>query len=157
MVIGDQKTTRMKQLLGLAALLTCLSSGAWPQAGTPEALPDGYPDPQCTKPKVNMVRPEVKMNTSGNAVDSGAVGSYNSKVKQFNRDAAAYNSCMHAYVDKANGDVKRIQEKANADLKQITDRANASMKAIQDKIRQAVTDANSLSASLDQETAKLRK
>ena len=141
----------MKQLLVLAALLTCLSSGAWPQAGVPEALPDNYPDPQCTKPQVNLVKPGVSND------NSGAVGSYNSKVRTFNKDAAAYSACMHAYIDKANGDVKRIQDKANADLKQITDRANASMKAIQDKIRQAVTDANSVSADLNQETAKLRK
>jgi len=63
---------------------------------------------------------------------------------------------MHAYIDKANGDTKAIQEKANIDLKQITERANASMKVIQDKIRQAVSDANGVSASLDEQTAKLR-
>jgi ElaB/YqjD/DUF883 family membrane-anchored ribosome-binding protein len=135
-----------------------MSSGAWSQTTTPEALPGGisYPDPQCTRPRVNMIRPNVQLNTGGNAVDSGAIGSYNSKVRTFNRDAAAYNSCMHAYIDKANRDVKVVQEKANADLKQITERANASMKVIQDKIRQAVADANDIAAGLDNETAKLR-
>lgn len=78
--------------------------------------------------------------------DSEAVRSYNSKIKQFNSDLAAYNGCMHAYIDKA-----------NAELKQISERANVSMKMIQDKIRQAVTDANSVGAALDQETARLRK
>ncbi|HWU54043.1 MAG TPA: hypothetical protein VN175_00990 [Rhizomicrobium sp.] len=140
----------------LAAFLLGFSSTAWAQAV--EALPDGvnYPDPQCKKPQVNLIRPDVQVGGRGNAVDSGAVGSYNSKIKAFNRDAAAYNTCMHAYIDKANGDVKTIQDKANADLKQISERANASMKAIQDKIRQAVTDAGSVATALDQETAKLR-
>ena len=91
------------------------------------------------------------------SVDSGAVGSYNSRIKAFNRDSAAYNACMHAYIDSASRDVKIIQDKANADLKQITERANAAMKAIQDKIAQAVADANDVSAALDKDTAKLRK
>jgi ElaB/YqjD/DUF883 family membrane-anchored ribosome-binding protein len=64
---------------------------------------------------------------------------------------------MHAFIDKANNDVKRIQNKANADLKQISDRANASMKIVQDKIHQAVADANSVATAMDEETAKLRK
>ena len=130
-----------------------MSSGAWSQTTTPEALPGGisYPDPQCTRPRVNLVKPGALND------NSGAVNTYNLKVKAFNREGAAYNSCMHAYLDQANRDVKVIQEKANADLKQITERANASMKVIQDKIRHAVADANDVAASLDNETAKLRK
>jgi hypothetical protein len=133
----------------LAAFLACLSSVAGAQA--PAALPVGgnYPDPDCTKPQVNLVKPGAWNN-------SEAVDSYNLKVRRFNQAVTAYDSCMHAYIDKANGDVKVIQDKANADLKQITERANASMKVIQDKIGQAVADAKSVSASLDQETAKLR-
>lgn len=140
----------MKRQLALAALIVCAPSAAWSQTSVPDALPDGanYPEPQCAKPRVNMVKPGAWNNPE-------AVDSYNSKVKTFNKDAAAYNSCMHAYIDKANGDVKRIQDKANADLTQITERANGSMKAIQDKIRQAVADAKSVSETLDQETAKL--
>jgi hypothetical protein len=53
--------------------------------------------------------------------------------------------------------VKIIQDKANADLKQISERANASMKVIQDKIRAAVAEANSVTAAMDEQTAKLRK
>jgi len=143
----------MKQILILAALLSGMPCSAWPQAGVSEALPDGanYPDPQCDKPQVNMVKPGAWNDTSG------ATNIYNLKVRKFNKDAAAFNSCMHAYIDKANSDVKRIQEKANADLKQISDRANASMKIVQDKIRQAATDANSVATAMDEETAKLRK
>jgi len=145
----------MKRLAALAAFLVSLSSGAWSQA--PDTLPDAvnYPDPQCQKPQVDRIdRPQTHYGADG--FDAGAVGSYNSKVKAFNKEAAVYNSCMHAYIDKANVDVKRIQEKANADLKQITDRANASMKLVQDKIRQAVADANGVATALDQQTAKLR-
>lgn len=136
----------------LAAFLACLTSGAGAQTPAAEPLPDSanYPDPQCTKPHVNMVKPGAWNN-------SEAVDSYNSKVKAFNKQVVAYDVCMHAYIDRANGDVKVIQDKANADLKQVTERANASMKVIQDKIRQAVADAKSVAAALDQETAKLRK
>ena len=84
------------------------------------------------------------------------MGNYNAKVRKFNRDAAAYGSCMHDYIDKGNRDVQRIQDKANADLKEITAHANASMKAIQDKLRQAVADANAVAATLNQDAEKLR-
>jgi len=145
----------MRQRIWLAALLACISTGAWAQS--PDALPDGanYPEPQCKKPQADRInKPQTYYGRDG--FDGGAVGSYNSRVKAFNKEAAAYSACMHAYIDKANGDTKAIQEKANIDLKQITERANASMKVIQDKIRQAVSDANGVSASLDEQTAKLR-
>jgi hypothetical protein len=145
----------MKRHIVSAAFWTCLASAAGAQV--PAALPDTYPDPECVKPQVNMIRPGTQMNSGNNAIDSGPVGSYNAKVKVFNKQAAAYDVCMHAYIDKANGDVKTIQEKANAELKQVSERANASMKAIQDKIRQAVAEANSVAAAMDEQTAKLRR
>jgi len=139
----------MKRQLALAALLVCMSSRAWPQAGAPEATGSDL-DPQCNKPQANLVKPSAWNNES-------AVYAYNAKIRKFNRDAAAYSTCMHTYIDKANDDVKRLQDKANADLKQVTDRANASMKAIEDTIRQAVADAKSVNATLDEETAKLKR
>ena len=136
----------MTRQIFLAAVFCGLSGAALAQ----DALPDGagYPDPQCTRPETNLVKPE-----SGN---SAAVGNYNAKVRKFNRDAAAYDACMHAYIDKANRDVQRIQDKANADLKEISARANAAMKAIQDKIRQAVADGNSVAAGLNEQADRLR-
>lgn len=138
---------QMIRQIVLAAFLICLASTAGAQ--TPAALPDSYPDPPCVKPQVNMVKPE---SANGNAVSS-----YNMKVKAFNKQAAAYDSCMHTYIDKANSDVKSIQGKANADLKQITERANTSMKVIQDKIGLAVADAKSVAAAIDEQTATLRQ
>jgi len=138
----------MKKQLALAAILLCISSSAWPQTPGPDVAT--YPDPQCTKPQVNLVKPTSLVD------NYGTVYAYNAKVKAFNRDAAAYSACIHAYIDKANGDAKAVQDKANADLKQITERANASMKVIQDKIKQAAADANSVSATLNEDTAKLR-
>lgn len=147
----------MNRQIALAIFLVGLSSVAWGQTTVSEALPGGYPDPQCTRPRASLVKPQIELGGKQNAVDSGAVGAYNARVKSFNQESAAYNSCMHAYIDKANLDVKNIQDKANADLKQISERANASMNGIQDKIRQAVADANEVSAAWDKETARLRK
>jgi hypothetical protein len=132
----------------LVAVLSGFSISAWAQETVSSALPDGYPDPQCVKPEMKLVVPE-----SGNIA---AVYAYNAKIKTFNKQAVAYDACMHGYIDKANQDVKIIQEKANADLKQISERANASMKAIQDKIGRAVADATSVAATLNQDAAKLR-
>jgi hypothetical protein len=141
---------RMRRF-ALTVALACFSPVARAQA------PD-YPDPQCTKPQMTTVKPNVQVDTSrGVSIDSGAVGSFNSRVKAFNRDAAAYNACMHAYIDAANRDVKTVQDKTNSELKLVAERGNASMKMIQDKIRQAVTDANSLGAELEAENARLRK
>ena len=140
----------MRHILGWTAILVWVSAAAWAQTPAPDAVPDGasYPDPQCTRPQMDLVRPE--------STNSAAVGTYNMKVKKFNQQTAAYSSCVHDYVDKANHDVQRIQDKANADLKEISARANASMKAIEDKVRQALADANTVSASLNQEADKLR-
>jgi hypothetical protein len=146
----------MTRQIALAAFLICLAGAAGAQA----PLPEPYPDPPCNKPQVNMIRPptdqthRVDVRTQN---DSEAVNSYNSKIRKFNTDSTAYNACMHAYIDKANGDVKTVQEKANADLKQISEHANASMKAIQDKIRTAVAEANSVTLAMDEQAAKLRK
>ena len=142
------RESNVRRAILLAAVLASITGAAWAQA--PDALSGGasYPDPQCTKPQTDLVKPE-----SGN---SAAVGNYNAKVRKFNRDTAAYDVCLHAYIDKANGDVQRIQDKANADLKEITARANASMKAIQDKLRQAVADGNAVAASLNEQADKLR-
>ncbi len=138
----------MKRQFALAALVAGLSPIAWAQDAA-------YPDPQCTKPQTAAVKPDGRVGGGrGNSINSGADGSYNARVRAFNRDAAAYNACMHAYIDTANRDVKTVQDKANADLKQVSERANASIKAIQDKIRQAVDDANGVVADLD---AQIRK
>ena len=148
----------MTRQIALAAFLICLASAAGAQA--PDALPDAYPDPQCRKPQVNMIRPPTDQTHRVDVLtqnDSEAVNSYNSKIRKFNTDSAAFNACMHAYIDKANGDVKTVQEKANADLKQISEHANASMKVIQDKIRNAVAEANSVTLAMDEQAAKLRK
>jgi hypothetical protein len=150
----------MTRQWALAAFFLCLTSGAWGQDA--DALPDAahYPAPNCIKPQIDLVSPKMTINTkvgAGAEYDSGNIGSYNSKIKAFNKAAAAYDSCMHAYIDKANGDVKRIQEYANTELKRITDQANGAMKAIQDKIRQAVSDANGVATALDEQAAKIRR
>ena len=140
----------MRSLAALVvALLFC--SQALRAQPVPAALPDGttYPDPQCTRPQTDLVKPE--------ATNSAAVGNYNAKVRKFNRDAAAYDACLHAYIDTANRDVKAVQDKANADLKQITERANAAMKTIEGKIRQAVADGDSIAATLNQQNGELRR
>lgn len=140
----------------LASLVIALAlSGAPLHAQTapmaPAALPDGtgYPDPSCTKPQMNLVKPE--------AGNSAAVALYNEKVRKFNKQAVAYDACLHAYIDTANRNVKAIQDKANADLKATTERANAAMKAIEDKIRQAVTDGKDVAAALNQDNAALER
>src|SRR5258708_15060427 len=83
------------------AFLACFSSVARSQPSAPEP----YPDPQCTKPRTGIVKPNVQLQTGvgrETSADSGAVGAYNSRIKAFNRDSAAYNACMQASIYSAN-------------------------------------------------------
>lgn len=148
MTLAKRALNILAQILFVAVLGTLSPKLS---AVEPDAVPDGesYPAPQCTRPQIDLVWPE-----SGN---QAAVANFNVKVREFNRGAAAYDSCIHDYIDKANRDIQRIQDKANTDVKEITTRANASIKAIQDKARQAAADANAIAASLKDQAEKLRK
>ena len=108
-----------------------------------------YPEPHCTKPQVNLVAPTTLND------QFGSVGQYSAKVAKFNRDFKAYSACMHAYIDKANVDAKRIQDEAAADMKRITERANLSTKDIQDKAAQASAEEQGVTADLNAQIAKI--
>lgn len=110
--------------------------------------PSNYPEPHCTKPQVSLVRPTVLNDQFGSG------GQYGASVVKFNRDFKAYSACMHAYIDKANMDAKRIQDAAAADMKQIAERANLSTKAIQDKAAQAAAEEEGVTADLNAQIAK---
>lgn len=49
---------------------------------------------------------------------------------------------MHAYIDNANAELKRVQTDANARIRLITDSANTRLKLIEAKVAAAVQDAN---------------
>lgn len=147
----------MKIFLALSCMAAVLATAAVAQKPEPQPLAPaavlvpnltGYPDPACIKPQVKLVRPTVWND------QSGSVANYNARVKKFNHDFDAYSACMHAYIDKANLDVKTIKDRANADLKQITERANASMKIIEDKIALSVIEAKTVAADLNEQIAK---
>src|SRR6185312_14780391 len=120
-------------LLSLGSILIGSVLPLHAQAPDAASLPElsNYPEPHCTKPQLSLVRPTVLND------QFGSVGQYGAGVAKFNRDFKAYSACMHAYIDKANMDVKRIQEVAAADMKQIAERANLSTKTIQNKATQA--------------------
>jgi hypothetical protein len=114
--------------------------------------PSDYPDPHCPRPEVKLIKPAY--THVGNIEDSGPVGSYNQKVKIYNRQAREYDACMHAYIDNANVELKRVQTDANERIHQVTDAANARLKMIEGKIAAAVQDANQVSQD---EAAKRNK
>ena len=102
-----------------------------------------YPDPQCPRPEVKLLKPAYTY--VGNVEDSGPVGSYNSKVKAYNREAQDYDACMHAYINGANAELKRVQDDANQRIRQITESANTRLKLIEAKVAAAVNEANQVS------------
>jgi hypothetical protein len=69
----------MKTLSVLIAIL--IPSVAWAQE---------YPSPNCTKPDVALIAP--KYDRTSNGFDSGPVGAYNSRVKQYNGQATEFNA-----------------------------------------------------------------
>jgi hypothetical protein len=140
----------------LLALGSILIGAALPlQAQAPDASsvslpePANYPEPHCTKPQLSLVRPTAFND------QTGSVGQYSAGVMKFNRDFKAYSACMHAYIDKANLDVKQIQEVAAAEMKKIADHANLSTKAIQDKAAQASAEEQGVTADLNAQIAKI--
>lgn len=146
---------KMIGTLAFAIVACCYADAGRAQpAEVPPAA--AYPDPQCTKPDLSLIKPP-KFTHDGNMYDSGSVGSYNSRVKAFNRATEAYASCIHAYVENANHEVERVQNQANSDMKRIKDNANAAMAAIQDKIRKAVAEGNDFVAEQNAMAAALEK
>jgi hypothetical protein len=135
----------MKKLIPVLALGTmcCLLSIAAQGQGETNSAASDYPDPHCPRPDVQLIKPAY--SHVGNIADSGPVGSYNSKVKIYNREAQDYDACMHAYIDNANTELKRVQIDANDRIRQITEVANSRLKLIEGKIAAAVQDANQVS------------
>ncbi|HEX4272872.1 MAG TPA: hypothetical protein VHZ32_15885 [Rhizomicrobium sp.] len=131
----------MSRLMMAFTIGGCLmASMAW---GQNETVPADYPDPQCARPQVQLIKPA---NTYSNHIDDSApVGSYNQKVRLYNGQARDYDACMHAYIDTANAELKRVQTDANDRIHQIANDANARLKTIEGKIAAAVHDANQVS------------
>src|ERR1700722_17862331 len=129
----------MKQLFMafVFCVIGCLPAAAQGQGDA------AYPDPQCPRPEVKLLKPAY--THTGNIEDSGPVGSYNSKVKTYNREAQDYDACMHAYIDGANVELKRVQDDANQRIRQVSESANARLKLIEAKVTAAVQDANQVS------------
>jgi hypothetical protein len=120
--------------LGFACVLAVAAMPAQAADSDAPVAIQHYPDPDCVKPEAKQINP--------NGFDASAVNSYNLRVRRYNTQLSAYNSCVHAYVDKANADIRRIQDAANSDMARIRDTANASMKEIEQKVRDAVAAAN---------------
>jgi hypothetical protein len=125
--------------LAIAAASWLLTASAHAQGDINGAVSD-YPDPQCHRPEVKLIKPAY--THTSNIEDAGPAASYNQKVKLYNRQAQDYDACMHAYIDNANVELKRVQADANERIHQITDTANARLKLIESKVAAAVQDAN---------------
>ncbi|HEX4176904.1 MAG TPA: hypothetical protein VHY57_00635 [Rhizomicrobium sp.] len=127
----------------MMAFTGCLLAGTACGQGEIAHAPADYPDPQCARPQVQLIKP---INTYSSHIDDSApVSSYNQKVRLYNSQARDYDACMHAYIDTANAELKQVQTDANDRIHQITNDANARLKAIEGKIAAAVRDANQVS------------
>ena len=146
----------MGKIVGTLVLATsvCCYSGAG-TAQTAEVAPAAaYPDPQCTKPDLGLIK-APQLGDVTDAEYNARARAYNFHIKEFNRTSEAYRACVHAYIGNANREVKRIQDQANADLKRITDSSNAAMDAVQGKVKQAISDLNDLVTAEESATASL--
>lgn len=89
----------MRQVIVLALLVLAMPAAAQPVAGN--LPPDFYPQPKCEKPKTPGKAPGVG--------DEQAMLSYNLRVREFNKQAQAFNICMKDYTDRAQADINTIQ------------------------------------------------
>jgi hypothetical protein len=131
-----KKLVRVLALGVVTGLLTVAAHGQ----GEASAVAPDYPDPHCPRPEVKLIKPAY--THTSNIEDAGPVGSYNQKVKLYNHEALDYDACMHAYIDSANAELKRVRSDANARIRLITDTANTRLKLIEGKVAAAVQDAN---------------
>ena len=129
----------MKNLMTALALSIGLATVAARAQGDANIASD-YPDPHCARPEVKLIKPGY--TGKGNIEDSGLAGAYNQKVKIYNREAQDYDSCMHAYIDGANVELKRVQNDANAQIRLVSDTANTRLRLIEGKVAAAIRDAN---------------
>lgn len=104
-----------------------------------------YPSPSCTKPDVALIAPQY--NRTNNGFDSGPVGAYNSRVKQYNGQATQFNACIRSYLDKATADGKQVQDEANAEIARVRDAANLRLKSINEKAAMAAKDASDVAGA----------
>ena len=139
-----------------AALLTFLTLAGPVQAedNVPEVP---FPDSHCTKPDLESIKLPKLTAEHGHYDYTTPVGSYDSRIKAYNKAAAAYHSCIHAYVESAGIQTKKIQDQANAEVKRITDIANASMSAIHAKVNTAILEENNFALAQEAATAALRE
>jgi hypothetical protein len=102
-----------------------------------------YPPAPCNRPQASLIKPPDYNSKNGNWAGADV---YNSKIKEYNRQAADYNSCIHSYIGTAQAELKRIQSDANDRLKRITDEANAQLKRVGEKIAMAEKEADAVAA-----------
>jgi hypothetical protein len=105
-------------LIVLAVLIPgcALAQAAPPGTTVTGNLPDDfYPKPSCLMPSSKkLIKPSYD--------DPGGVGSYNAGIRQFNKDAAAYNGCMQAYNAKVGNDIQGILSTVNSAVAEATGR-----------------------------------
>ena len=152
----------MAKMVGALAFVIVACCNANPGKAQTADLPAAaaYPDPQCTKPDLGLIKPPKLGDVTDDTYNARA-RAYNSHLKEFNLASEAYDSCIHAYVEGANREVDRVQNQANSDMKRIKDNANAAITAIQEKSRKLVAEGNdfaaqqnAMAAALDKKAAK---
>lgn len=122
-------------ILAVALALATPNIGAVSAAVSTESSTD-YPAPECAKPSDKFLKHKPEYN------DVGGMGSYNARVRAYNRGTVSYNSCMTSYIGSADGEIKRLHDEAVAHIKQVTDDANARIKWIEKQIQNVVDEAN---------------
>jgi hypothetical protein len=103
------KRVIVPMLLSLAC--TCALTAApptTPSVGGTNLPTPGYPEHKCAAP---MNQPDRPFRN-----DEYSTRSYTSEVERYNRQVKEFRDCMADYVDKANNDIRRIQEAAQRAL-----------------------------------------
>jgi hypothetical protein len=131
------------------ALALCATTPALAMDGDTAPAAD-YPVPDCVKPDAKLIKPEVGFS-------GGAYAPDNSRIVKYNRQAKAFDTCMHAYIDTANGAITRIHDKANSDIRQISDNANSAIKSAEARVHDAISEANQVSTEEADAVTQSRK
>ena len=108
------KIVAMCGLLALGMTGLCWAQSSSPGSMDAGNLPGGfYVRPSCVKPDKSVIGKQPV------STDREEVLAYNSRIRRFNKESAAFNDCIKAYAEKSDRDIERILSVVNGAVAEV--------------------------------------
>lgn len=124
--IADSANT---EIAGVTAKMRAAATGA----SSPASAQTSFPEPQCVKPDISLLKPNKRDPKGATARGERYLQ------QEENREA-----CMRDYADRASAETRRIAAAANAQIRRIADDANSRIAALAATVRGGIQTAASV-------------